>query len=376
MSDKQVLRRRLEAIKELKAQYYVGSQAAFNYLKEMRWYEQLREEILRLHPTLKEHYDLTVRKTAWFAHALKSFLKYELELASLKASSPDNDLLDTEHLVIFPTDKKEEKTLLGFNYHEYVWSVNYAEQIGHFLQEMLSDQQEQVWEEEHVEALSAWVHNNFLSGNIQPILDATGEPVSYHTLVSDDRFRSNISADDNWDSVSALIDLGFKNLYTDQECDDLRQAQQNRDCQTAHLILQSIKIRYHIDCNHPLKIQSLQNEWRAEVTQADYWLFDSELYERSEREYTLGLREIERRIALNEIHNQTADIDSPRDAIDMLIADSKQFLQRSMGRLREHQENRVPRFIIERTAYLVAKYRYLYLALHQNRKWLIEFLSH
>lgn len=51
----------LEAIKELKAQYYIGSQPAFQYLKAVRWLEQVRLEIIEKNPSLRHKHDLTIR---------------------------------------------------------------------------------------------------------------------------------------------------------------------------------------------------------------------------------------------------------------------------------------------------------------------------
>lgn len=108
-------------------------------------------------------------------------------------------------------------------------------------------------------------------------------------------------------------------------------------------------------------------------------MHSSELYERAEREYTLGYTEIERRILLNHVHNKADRLpqgDKPTTTyVNALISHQRSQVREYNNRLRELQSLEAPSTLTEDVTRSLKKSHYTLRALHQNKTWLINFLS-
>lgn len=367
----------VEAIKELKSQYYVGSQDAFRYLKAMRWYEKVREEILNANPVLAQKFDLSVQMVAWLVFAIRDQLAPILDFAATKVSSPRSLSLTSVHQVNAPVALHP----LEENVTEHIWTINFSDWIGRFLAHLphLADRIDTS------NRLHRRLKRQFYSGVLHPIYVSTGEAVSYQRFCEDVIFRKG-DKDIFWYMVEDYLsskDAHTKLLKGDRRILRLRSAFLKRNLVTAHHIMQREEI------NDKKNVESVQlfvehiMPGSSAALRSDGYLYlygFDDLYRRAEREYTLGLIEVERRILLSYVYQYQGEdgrIDSPLTFVNMLFNRCRLDInsgQHTVDDLRRYGGHYRSRLIS--SEHHLQKNRYLLRALHQNKKWLIEFLSH
>ncbi len=354
----------VEAMKELKAQYYVGSQAAFNYLKAMRWYEQVREEILQANPVLEQKFDLSVKRVAWLVLAMGDVLQLVLELVAARASSPGSFSLASDHEIVTPGLPSRWREIPEPDPSCHQWEINWPGCLG----ELLSDLVPGVSVVSH---LRKWLEERFQDSELQLTHVVTGQSVSYAQFCGEANLRQGDEGH-MWLEADNYLEEGESEILNAAEISLLRQAEAANDVVAAHSLLQRIAID-ELRGNWENLKQWLNDAWENGYEEIEYFLYDMQLYHRAENEYTLGLTETERRILLNFVHDfcvHGCKRGSPQSLVDEMTEHLRLSLRRSAERLK------VPEYVSDNEPQIFRHREYLCRAIHQNKKWLIDFLSH
>ncbi len=374
----------LEAIKELKTQYYIGSQSAFRYLKEARQYEKIRQEVIQKNPGLLNKHDLSVQKIACLTETLGGLIGCKLTLLSTQMSTPQSFSLRTLHSVITPSASRKDDDesnipdwLKYFPWTTYTWSANIADFLSHFL-EVLPP-----WynDERRIRSLLESILPAFLVGGLKLYSAETGEQVSYERFRRDTTYRKG-EPEYMWDNIRFMLDKNqsdsdWEGYLLDMDVDEritLELALMTNDVSSAHPIWQSLEIRQIRS-----EIEVLIQNWASYTGMpAEDWLYDPDLYKRAEREYTLGYTEIERRIALNLVRSHDdwlKECESTGVFLDRVVNHQRERIKQTAKRLDSVRLLNAPQPIIDNFSADLQSKRYTFTALHQNRKWLIDFLS-
>lgn len=379
MSNQNQLRGMLEAMKELKSEYYVGSQKAFTYLQEMRWYETILREVNESIPTVAQKFNLTVKKVAWLVPAIREILQYYWNMAALHASSPKAYSLSGHHKFANPCEYRSMHSSIVSNDDAgtYSWFVDYNNELQKILKIMFA------WSKTNTSGvtipnLSLLIRVLLEDGHICPVFTKTGELVCYNRFVQNGQFRET-QFDEFWITIEVWCELdkgSDQNIHL-EERELLRQAMQSLDFDSAHSVLKDIEIRQHREIGS-LNARQLQCMLEADLIDAEEWLYDRKLYDRADCEKTLGRYEVERRIALNLVHSFQANngiFESPKALVVSLAQYLKDALQKSVASVRYLRDLDAPSSICKNSEALEKRHRYNYLAVHQNQNWLIDFLS-
>ncbi len=126
-----------------------------------------------------------------------------------------------------------------------------------------------------------------------------------------------------------------------------------------------------------LCISSMCHSFAVEATKIDDWIYDRDLYKRSEHEYALGRFEVERRIAINLAHSFRGSLPAtePADFVGDVIDDLQRQMHKANENLHRYRKSNFEP-IIRNAEQVLKRNRYFYLAVMQNRRWLVNFLSH
>lgn len=357
----------LEAIKELKGQYYVGSQEAYYHLKSVRWLEQVREQITELNPGLARQHNLTVKNVTYLVELMRTLFESVLRLTAAELSSPERMSLDTTHDVLIPVP------IHPFDLSKSLpwamrWHVNYVEWLGSFL----STLPEQATASVIVNRMVQWLLTGFCYNRLQPVFEPTGQAVSFSQYAGELKFRQPLLKD--------LMDEAILMLQTRSVKGKTRIMLQSlidqKNLAGIHRLLQR-KFTREERKNIERIFNSHTRELSCESSSPDVWLYDYNLYDRAESEYTLGYMDVERRILINHIHSYEVKIENEQVSafVDYLVADAMNRIQMYKKRSANLESLNAPAVILDHDLRSLRKARYLYRALHQNRKWLIEFLS-
>lgn len=348
----------LNEIRELKSQYHIGSFRAFKCLKARRWIEEVLLEIRTRHRQIFEKHNLTLGQVCWLVLTAQIVLSRMLQGVSARISTPTCCSLGSDHEVA-PLDLHPYR---GASVGEQtrIWSVKFPEVLSGFLNIVhpgISDEEVRLM-------LFSFLSQAFQNGRLAVQYVQTGEEVTYREFCRNLKYRGG-SEENAWIWSDTLINCNLGDeLITDEQRNMLRQALRRRDLPSAHPILQAAEIRRLAD----LFIVGA-GEWSENSLAADDWLYDENLYERAEREYTLGYTTIERQILLNEIRKWESEAYTcPPDVfVSMLTAHLRSDIterERKIRTLRSSNEL----FHYKRK---LRKKRYLFTALQQNRPWLI-----
>lgn len=372
----------VEAMKELKSQYYVGSQDAFRYLKAMRWYEQVRQDILRANPSLAQKFDLSVKMVAWWVRAICRVLQHVLDCEVIKVSIHAKVALERGNHVITPFEESEivEQLRLSGDYN--MWTLDFPACLVAFMTDSLSAEIDNGL----LIALAKWLRKNFRNGRFCPIFTESSQPVSFSQFRSDKKFRNN-DEHDFWIAAHEMLDDAIEcenHIFTPADHLLLSRAEDANDIRPAYSLLQKLLMRDKRGQFQHFKYQLL-SDFKSSSCAADRFLYSSRLYLRAEHEYTLGSIEVERRIALNDIHSFDLKgmFPTPTDLVEAILNQRLSTIHTIRNRLRFYSDiirtdgvHELLSTQVSNDERTLKHFQYLYRALHQNKKWLIDFLSH
>lgn len=104
---------------------------------------------------------------------------------------------------------------------------------------------------------------------------------------------------------------------------------------------------------------------------------NSRLYERAQRELTLGYPAVGRLIAISYVVSETKLYDSRIDAneVERILEWISHQLNAARERLRSLEMHNAPRVVIDLDRGLIRKYEYLIKVIKQNRTWMLKFFA-
>lgn len=359
-------RQLLEEIKEFKAWHYIGTQAAYNYLKGMQWFGQVRDEILRLEPKLVQREGMEVRKIASLLESMAKIFSAVLRLTASQLSTPEAISLWAFHEVRAPL-------FLGRGKHSdevLSWNIPHAEWLASFLGMLPT----QITGVEVITYLESWLRFGFRHGALRPTFAVTGEQVSFWRYRDEPKLRQLPNDVEFWGLVEWYcgardVKVGKKTRLA------LKRSYREKDLATAHPIVQRFEVRQNRGWLRSLT-EMARVHYSSDTLLIEGWLYDFELYERAEREYKLGLIEMERRLLLNEVHDFSEIYGghaTPQVFVEVLEQHLRNRIEEQREKLEAAQGLNSP--FLEYAMRKLQRSRYLFRALNQNRKWLIEFLS-
>lgn len=366
----------LAAIRELKAEFYIGSYPAFKYLKTVNWLEQVRQQIIENNPGLQQKHDLTIHRIAQLIDMTRMFLANVLERSSVAVSTPEHCSLGSSHTIDAPVSfSRHDCHDYDVDEDGYVWSIDFT----HFLIGFHTVLPPEMSNKMLVKRLYQWTAHSWCRNALQLRLVKTGEQVSYSQFCVNADYRAS-DLNGLWGSVGWYLDFGHdtsENPLTDNELAVLRQGFRRKDIATVHPVLQHILMRELKD-GARMNMSNAKFILNNDTHPEEDWLYESRLYERAEREYTLGYMEIERRIVLNVIRNlyqKPEDYESVDAFVNNLIDYWRNYVQECRRLMAELTKLEAPGCVIDNQARMLQERRYIYVALQQNRRWLREFLS-
>lgn len=377
MLNEQERRGWLEAMKELKAQYYIGSQSAFRCLKEMRWYEQLRKDILQKNPYLKKRHDLPAIQLSCLVCSVVEVLESRLRMISVERSTPLNWLLLKWHRVLHPAHAVSFKReiLPGGN----VWTVDYSELLADFLQELRPYSSAK----RTIHSFFSSIERRFRLGKFPLRSEPSGELVFYENICHNEKLRCEEGAEklhpeDLVEKLKKSVQ-GFSFRLENDERDALTKACAAGDYSLVHAFWKRELLKVVGPAFRALSRDRLAA--RLERKSGDYerFLYDDDLYDRAESEYTLGYIETERRIVLIAVYEHPRGPkpeENPSDFVEEVIERCRDYVRQSKGVLDDAIADDESPDYLKFLTHKLKKQRYTYVALQQNRKWLIDFLSH
>lgn len=321
MSNKEQLRAKLAAIKELKSEYFIGSSNAFYYLKVLNHLEEMWREILSVLPELQEV--LTIKRLAWLLNSLRWLLQAKLNVLSCQASTPADWSCLSNHYVaplacLRPDDlewnKEKCKIESDFALH---WKINphHVFTIFGFLKKHCN------WENAPEVGYALSLCLDKLLDKELVLLESieTSKQITKVNFCQQPNYRGNFKACP-WIAVDAYC---FGDYLKVEDRDALSTAQKTQDTTLAHSIMQKILLEEAL-LEMKMNTSSMQFAFATtEVTEISNWIYDRNLYRRSLDEYTLGRLEVERRIAINLAHSHqggfSATTTNPETFVDSLI---------------------------------------------------------
>lgn len=218
----------LEAIKELKAEWYIGSLPAFKYLKEALRFEAAQQAILKLNPGLREKHNFTLRENARVLSMVGAFLGLVLDKLSAEISTPENLSLSHHVVLIWPDQVPaiEPQYSLELRY----WLIDPVPLLVAFL-EILPSRADGI---QIINNLYTWMDRAFRAGKIKLLLAETREPVSFSEFTQSMQYRGS-SQDFFWGCTWAHLQSEEKNNgpLSDEENTALQRAVDTRNIAAA-----------------------------------------------------------------------------------------------------------------------------------------------
>ncbi len=376
MRDQKALVNRLEAMKELKSEYLVGSKAAYEYIRTMEWYESVLDQLNDCTPSLVKKFDLSKGMVAWLLNCLKSSIAHHWKRGVLEVSTPQQPSMAYNNSFVFLINESplvRHPSSLDKEWHE--WTSDYENHLQLFLRDRLATDDTDIGKGT-VEELLNWVEERLHQGAIRLQDVRTGEVVSFQGMQAHCRYRNTTTTELGVHAKALLqYDTYREELYP-QEVDDLTQALSSHNLEMIHEIVRQVRLR---DYNKEQFIEDHMDKSESGLLLTEMWLYDHRLYERARHEQTLGTYEVERRIALNAIHTvkalYSADYpNDPKEQVEFVLEYHIFKIQEETDSIRDPEACSL---ISEesRRAY-IEQLRYGYRSVHQNKRWLIKFLAH
>lgn len=358
----------LEALKELKAEYYIGSLRAYKFIKA----NNLLEKVQQQNPAF------SISKISRLAKIAGLMIQDILEIHSIAVSTPQHPSLSAIHLVALPyhfppwQQLETQAEEMGIN----IWKVDITTLLNKFLSRITP-------------AVNNWFILHLMATKIAQALhketlvlehSATGEKVTLARVRTEPRFRT-------WDEqfMLALAQDVFEtgsdqqgHTLAAEDMAELGMALEKTDMVALHPVLHRLMLRQAISRRHAAFESHLQF-LSTNRNPTEDWLYDERLYERAENEYVLGYREIKRRILLNTVHrHQSSGLFTSKKGAEIV----NELMEISQGNVRRYAARRhrlmaggAPEVLIHAEEKLLRPHQYELIALHQNKNWLIDFLS-
>jgi hypothetical protein len=364
-------RRRLEALKEKKAQYGVGSQDAFKFLKAMRAHEEFIDRLCQgasfPRPALKA--------ISLFLETATPLIRDVLRLICIRRSNTENLSL-TSHPEIntsFFTGQfvRAYEPPYGEACNETYWALNFLMLVRNYLNI--------AWMEEKTDALYDMVFlHSFLNKTNEAlpflVLERTGERVTLADFAREDRFHQG-NEKDFWElEVECMLDCEVCDEDEDVLLNSIRKGFETRNLQACHRFSRAFQLgREQYRLSQALLRKLKDNAMPEEY---EFLLAGGEIFGRAEREYTLHTYETERRIALCVAYRFLEHLSEGAEVLVKTATD--QILESRKGvvdTLNHLAELNAPNVIMESQRKLYRQRCYEYLALRKNKRWLVEFFS-
>jgi len=349
------MRRKLEALKELKAEYLIGSQDAFLYLKAMERYEKIldalaKDPAIQIRPTLKE----TSRLCADILRAAN----FWLEMVCITFSTPENLSVAAQIFIpeLYLNDKFDEDIFT------HIFSLDVL-MVAKCLLRSVSEipTRQQVWD----------------------FFTLHGETLDCFTVESDQRVSwQDISLEANlrscspkrfW-SQSMAHAYVFKDKYSEDYIATIKRSIEAKDCETCHQFLQSLRLTLTKEDveGWVINLEGFNLKARPSEEEFEYLLQYGDIIERAEREFTLGNFEVERKVAIAYMYEFIGDenLASASEMVDDALRCALKMRTERQKRIEVFRSQNAPSVILDNAETSLRKARYLYLSLYQNRRWL------
>ena len=379
MDRKEYLRGMLEAIKELKAQYYVGSVNAYAYLRAVRWLDEVREGIVAVDSNVLKTHDLSDQMLDSLTGMTKKFLSVLLSLIPVEISTPECCTLLVFNDVSFDGSEfmPSEHRSVDYSGMVFSWTLP-TRDLSDFLAKVLRTGFLNQFPQKFPRYLCAHLSQAFRSGALS-VRSSTGERFFYSDYCEyikrvgsnePDYFVNGVFAD-----LDADKDVPF---MTDSQRIAFRRFVDDCDLVAAHPFLQEFYIQSFKEMEAGFVEGFLASSEIRGFSPEDA-LYDPCLYERAMHEYTLGHTDVERRILLNalrDVMSQGLACDgSIEERLDDFYEYYKNRVSKSFGLLQKALSMNAPSGIIWKQRDILQRVRYILVAILQNRPWLKAFLA-
>ncbi|HLF55124.1 MAG TPA: hypothetical protein VI612_05390 [Candidatus Nanoarchaeia archaeon] len=332
---------RLESIRELKAQYGIGSQSALRYLKVQDTMIGLADDVSARLSDEGLDYHPSVREISNLCEALRGSVKFTLDLQSEMRAVLALGRLAKDHHVesADPRQGMIESRTKGDHFSspaglfDVKWNLDYASMLVNFYRAMqLCGRTGR--------AFNA-VMFNFISGKQAFLTGADGRQYTLNEICENDSF------------------LAHEGRIPGDMLEEFVEA-----------VKEKMSVAKAGIFGAGLKIDGLTEE-------EGKFLLQSGAYERAVREKTLHRMDTERRLALNELMQYVDFLKdhSAQELVDTRLSALGAQLDKRRELLRKVDGQSGAAFITERQKELVAQSSYYIRAIRQNRKWLENVLS-
>lgn len=379
MSDQNSLRAKLEAVKSLKGEYYIGSRSAYKYLKAMRWFEELRASVLEEHPNNTALRTITLRELVALCSDVRSWVQFSLMYRSAQISTTQTWSVLSKHYVLFPVAMPDDH-LMDSETGSHRWQIDWRRALRSLAVILEIDQGEgEEWKSAQGVSLTGTVIPQlfrFLYDAPMLCYCETGEEVTLSDVGDHPEFFT--FNEGSWED--SLCGFGSESTFEEDERQLFAKAERG-DADAAHRFLQLYHGRTAVGV-----LQDIIKPWidgddprigRDEILE---WLYDKTLMQRMAREQVLGRIEVERRIALNVLKEYDSGREGdPEKFIDSHVDKLREMLRElTMKRTKEMSDpvSGAHSILVRYLTGEINSCRYKMLSLRHNRSWLIEFLSH
>lgn len=366
----------LEAIKELKAEYFIGSLNAYYYLKARNYLEQLRAKIIERTPALGD--GLTTRQVEWVCIALPWLLSRKLCVIACTVSTPTNWSCLGNHVVCMGPKYQNPDAFSWRNVvkrekswaeHDDTWELG-EEHVSNFF-EFLARMPEQTLGAEALDAYLTWALH---AETLHLAWIRSSETFTIADFIQYCRTRNDITKSAVGSAATVMV--SDSDSLTEAQRTSLQAALESGNFSSKHhRIILEWEIAYHMDL---IELASPKPPGAEDTLELDEWLYDKQLYERALGDFTLGRRDIERQLAINAAHRYQGHVESSdaTEFVSTLLQYLRDSLQRMQQQAKTLRDLDAPQAINQGAQKSCDERRYVYLAVLQNRNWLIDFLSH
>ncbi len=190
---KERLHAKLEAMKELKSEYFIGSFNAFYYLKAWDELEEMRKMLLRQHPAMRDV--LTTKRLAWLLEAMRWMLQGKLNILGCRISTPDDWSCMCNHFVaplmacMHPNNLEwgKSRSSIFKNHYDWQFDISHVSDFLGFLEDPFA------WQDVSViaRALDGYLDETLESGHLLLESLNTGRHVTKAEFCEDPSTRLN-----------------------------------------------------------------------------------------------------------------------------------------------------------------------------------------
>ena len=364
MSDESVaLANKMVAIRELKDEYLIGSQDAFCYLKTIGYYEKIQRDLFS-EPGI--NFRPSVRDISLLCQEISFYAQLWLKLVSVQHSTTENFGVQAEHVVLMPWNRDRDIVVHGIKFH--FWNIDFSM----VLRELIKG--------ENLPELSRLMlsFSTEISELSCFIIYDTQERLSMIDIINRLDVRDGYSKG-FFDSVSAtLMDYELHRHYSSslsaEDAELLYEAKVAKDIEVCHEMIRKCDMRALIHLMGQC-FESKEKLGNVTSEEVEFLLNSEKLFERAQREFTLGNFEVERKFAISFISSfDREEGESIESFVERITENAFRYLRRSEKKLKDLSDS-VPDCLKENAVKSISQNRYTYLACYQNRRWLVKYFS-